>query len=66
MLDWKGREFCQFSNVTMLAAHRDTHFAFIKRAKVGDMITLDPVSGPRGTYRVTGFQIMRRDQFALP
>ena len=56
MLDWKGREFCQFSKLTLLAAHRDTHFAFIKQAKVGDMITLDRLSGPRATYRVTGFK----------
>ena len=66
MLDWKGREFCQFSNVTLLAAHRDTQFAFIKQANVGDMITLDRLSGPRATYRVTGFQTLRWDRFALP
>ena len=53
------------SNVTMLAAHRDTHFAFIKQTQVGDIITLDSVAGRRVTYRVTAKQIVRWDQFAL-
>lgn len=53
------------SNVKMLAAHRDTHFAFIKRAKVGDIITLEPIAGRHVPYRVTGKQIVRWDQFAL-
>ncbi|WP_242130425.1 class GN sortase [Sphingobium sp. Sx8-8] len=52
--------------VSILAAHRDTHFAFLRQAKVGDVIKVQSVSGQEQGYRITGFQIVRRDRFAYP
>jgi sortase A len=53
-------------DVTIMAAHRDTHFAFIRDMAVGDVIRVEPVSGPARRYRVTGFQTVHWDRFAYP
>ncbi|HEX7853454.1 MAG TPA: class GN sortase [Sphingobium sp.] len=54
------------SRVTIMAAHRDTHFAFLADAKVGDIVTVEPVKGQTRRYRITGFRVARWDQFAYP
>ena len=51
---------------TILAAHRDTHFAFLRDLRVGDGIGVQAVSGKARRYRVTGMQIVRWDRFAFP
>lgn len=53
-------------DVTIMAAHRDTHFAFVRDMRVGDVIRTEPVTGRVVTYRVTGFQTVRWDRFAIP
>lgn len=52
--------------VTILAAHRDTHFLFIRDLSAGDEITLQLVTGDVERYRVTRFQTVRWDAFAYP
>ena len=52
--------------ITVLAAHRDTHFTFVRDLRVGDLVRLDHVDGRRDTYRVSGFQTVRWDRFAVP
>ncbi len=52
--------------VTVLAAHRDTHFAFLKDLKHGDRLVLEHVDGRHVRYRVTGFQTLRWNEFAIP
>ncbi len=52
--------------VTIMAAHRDTHFAFLEQAKVGDSIVVEPVAGQTRHYRITAFRIVRWDRFAYP
>lgn len=52
--------------VTVLAAHRDTHFAFVRDLRDGDEIVLQQVDGTAARYRVTGFQTVRWDRFAVP
>ena len=52
--------------VTVLAAHRDTHFAFVKDLKQGDRLDLEHVDGRHVRYRITGFQTLRWDEFAIP
>lgn len=52
--------------VTVLAAHRDTHFAFVRDLRHGDEIVLQQVDGTAARYRVTGFQTVRWDRFAVP
>ena len=46
--------------VAVFAAHRDTHFAFLKDVKVGNEITVDLPGGSR-RFRVTGSQVVRWD-----
>ena len=54
------------ARVTVMAAHRDTHFAFLADAKLGDVVTVEPVAGVMRRYRITGFQTVRWDAFAFP
>ncbi|ODU70094.1 MAG: sortase, marine proteobacterial type [Novosphingobium sp. SCN 66-18] len=54
------------ADVTILAAHRDTHFAFLLNARVGDAIDVQAIGGAHRRYRVTGFQVVRWDGFAAP
>ena len=46
--------------VAVFAAHRDTHFAFLKDVKLGDEIAVDLPEGSR-RFRVTGSQVVRWD-----
>lgn len=50
----------------VIAAHRDTHFRFLRRLRAGDTIELLPVVGPVRRYRVTRAEVVRWDRFALP
>lgn len=52
--------------VTIMAAHRDTHFAFIRDLRIGDLIRVETAQGATQNYRVTGFQTVRWDRFAYP
>ena len=53
-------------HVSIMAAHRDTHFAFMKRARKGDVVEVQFIDGRKRRYRITGFQIVRWDRFAYP
>lgn len=53
-------------HVTVLAAHRDTHFEFVRDLRAGDEVTVERIDGTRRRYRVTGFQTVRWDRFAVP
>ncbi|RYZ14398.1 MAG: class GN sortase [Alphaproteobacteria bacterium] len=46
--------------VAVFAAHRDTHFAFLKDVQPGDEITVELQDGAR-RFRVTGSQVVRWD-----
>lgn len=52
--------------VTIMAAHRDTHFAFLKRARPGDVVEVRSITGAINRYRITGATIARWDRFAYP
>lgn len=52
--------------VTILAAHRDTHFMFVRDLKAGDEIVMERIDGTRARYRVTGFETVRWDEFSYP
>jgi sortase A len=54
------------SGVTVLAAHRDTHFAFIQRLRQGDIVTSEGIDGAHARYRIEGFATVRWDRFAVP
>lgn len=46
---------------TVIVAHRDTHFAFLKRLAPGDEIDLQPAGGRVARYRVRETGIVDRD-----
>lgn len=52
--------------VTVLAAHRDTHFLFIRDLREGDEIKVQAVSGEATLYRVIRLETVRWDRFAYP
>ena len=53
------------AGTTIVAAHRDTHFAFLQHLRIGDEILVEAISGDRRRYRVTGTQVVRWDRFAF-
>ncbi|TMP03119.1 class GN sortase [Pseudoalteromonas sp. S3178] len=46
----------------LIAGHNDTHFAFLKNAKVGETFTLQLQSAEVQTYKVTGIEIIHQSQ----
>lgn len=54
------------SGITVLAAHRDTHFAFMQDLRVGDTLTHEGIDGTRASYRIERFETVRWDEFAVP
>ena len=54
------------SGITVLSAHRDTHFAFMQDLRVGDTVTDEGVDGTRADYRIERFETVRWDEFAVP
>jgi sortase A len=44
--------------VTVIAAHRDTHFRFLERVRAGHVVVLEQPAGPPVAYRVTGTEIV--------
>jgi len=54
------------SPVTILAAHRDTHFLFVRDLREGDDVRLQFVNGVVERYRITRFETVRWDRFTYP
>lgn len=54
------------NRVTILSAHRDTHFEFVGELEVGDELTLERIDGSLATYHVRGLQTVRWDEFTYP
>jgi len=52
--------------ISVIAAHRDTHFRFLKDIRPGDLITAQTLDGKMRRYRVSHSEIVRWDLFALP
>ena len=53
------------SRVVVMAAHRDTHFRFMRHLVVGDVVRVETV-GAAARYRVVRFETVRWDQFQVP
>jgi sortase A len=53
------------SGTSVLAAHRDTHFRFLKDVKTGDKIIAAGKDGVDRRYRVTRTEIVRWDRFVI-
>jgi len=54
------------ARVTVLAAHRDTHFRFVRDLRAGDAIALERIDGSVARYRVRSLSTVRWDRFAYP
>lgn len=52
--------------ITVLAAHRDTHFLFIRDLQLGDAVRLQYVNGVVERYRITQFETVRWNRFTYP
>lgn len=50
----------------VIAAHRDTHFRFLRELHKGDVVTLETRAGLKRRYRVTGTDVVRWDRYAVP
>ena len=50
---------------TVFAAHRDTHFRFLKDLRQGDVVHVEDIHGARTAYRVEGGYVVRNDQFGI-
>ena len=51
--------------VTVIAAHRDTHFRFLKDIRMGDIIEVEGTDGRDHRYRVEASEVVRWDRFAI-
>lgn len=49
----------------VFAAHRDTHFRFLKDLRPGDVVVVEGIDGSRTSYRVLGGQVVRNDRFGI-
>jgi len=52
--------------VTVIAAHRDTHFRFLRNVRLGDIIEVEGTDGHNHRYRVEASEVVRWDRFAIP
>ncbi len=52
--------------VTILSAHRDTHFEFVRDLQAGDVVSLRSDNGEIEQYRVVRFETVRWDSFSYP
>lgn len=52
--------------LTVLAAHRDTHFEYVRDLKAGDHLALERIDGTRAHFRITHFETVRWDEFTHP
>tara|TARA_R110000803_G_scaffold58800_1_gene117057 strand:- start:2237 stop:2881 length:645 start_codon:yes stop_codon:yes gene_type:complete len=51
--------------LTLLAGHRDSHFAFLQHARPGDALTLTGPDGVAHTYRLTETRVVDADASTL-
>lgn len=52
--------------VTVIAAHRDTHFAWMRDVVPGDIVVMERIDGSVARYRITNLETVRWDAFAHP
>ena len=50
---------------SVIAAHRDTHFRFLRDVRPGDLVEVERVEGGTLRYQVTGSEVVRWDRFAI-
>ncbi|MEQ8747825.1 class GN sortase [Pyruvatibacter sp.] len=53
------------NGVSIIAAHRDTHFAFLEHVEAGETITVTNADGSTHAFEVTGTKIVPWDQSGI-
>lgn len=53
------------AGTSIIAAHRETHFAFLKHVRVGDKIVAAGTDGKMRDYRVTKTEVIESDALAI-
>ena len=51
--------------VTLISAHRDTHFAFLERIHAGDEVVIESADGAHHRYRVVDTEVMHQAHLAV-
>ena len=51
--------------LSIIAGHRDTHFAVLRALAPGDPIVLERLDGGRTAYRVTGARVLARAEWPV-
>lgn len=54
------------AGVSVISAHRETHFAFLRYAKVGDDLQASGADGVMRNYRITKIEVVDDERLALP
>lgn len=49
----------------VFAAHRDTHFSFVRHLTTGDLVLVEGVDGTLKTFRVTGHRVVHKDGYVV-
>ena len=53
------------AGTSIIAAHRDTHFAFLKDLVAGDVVVVERADGARIRFRVTGTEVVHAERSGL-
>jgi len=53
------------AGTSVIAAHRDTHFAWLAELEAGDEIAVERADGTVAHFRLTGFEIVRADRSGI-
>lgn len=53
------------AGTSVIAAHRDTHFAWLSELEAGDEIVIERDDGETVRFRLTGFEIVRADRSGI-
>tara|TARA_R110002096_G_scaffold102783_6_gene226952 strand:+ start:395 stop:970 length:576 start_codon:yes stop_codon:yes gene_type:complete len=51
--------------ISVIAAHRDTHFAWLAEMEAGDDVLIERADGQIVRFRLTGFEIVRADESGI-
>lgn len=53
------------AGTSVIAAHRDTHFAFLRDVEIGDEVVLERVDGERVLFRITHTEVVHADRSGI-
>lgn len=54
------------AGLSLIAGHRDTHFRGLRNLAPGEIVSLETADGTISRYRVSGAQVVHRDNAAFP